>query len=141
MRKTKMERIEINGTSYPIRCDMNVLEEIQDERGISISQFEREMIGAVILRDEEGKPQINDDMTLKLIKGNPKIKTLMMALELFINEGLAIEAEEKGTKLKRVTESDLRRECDMSPEELSGILHKEFARCVAVKKKTSGQER
>jgi len=140
MRKTKMERIEIDGTSYPIRCDMNVLEEIQDERGISISQFEREMIGAVILRDSEGKPQINEDMTLKLVKGNPKIKTLMMALELFINEGLAIEAEESGKALKQVTEREMRIKCDMSPEELSRILHDEFARCVAVKKKSSKRE-
>lgn len=50
----KLKRILINGKTYPIKMDLNVLETIQNEYG-TINEFERDILGLKFAKDAEGR--------------------------------------------------------------------------------------
>lgn len=134
MREIKLNTIEIAGESYPIYCDLYVLEQIQER--MSLNQFERDLIGAVPEKDNNGKIKRKEDGTIKLVFDEYKIKSIMMALTLMINEGINIENEVNGKELEPVNEKYIMRVWQGSLAEVSKILHDEFNRCFEVKKNT-----
>lgn len=54
MREITLPTVTINGETYPIYCDLFVLSQIQEK--MDINDFERGIIGAEIVRDENGDP-------------------------------------------------------------------------------------
>ncbi len=135
MRKIEIDRIRINeNEEYPLYCDLYVLEQIQEKE--SISQFEREILGAEVQRDENGDPVHDENGRISLAFGQYNIKTMIRGLALMINEGLLIEAEQNGTDPESVSESYLARSWSGSLVELSNALHRAFDRCLVVKKKS-----
>ena len=59
MKEINLNKIEINGTEYPIYCDLNVLDLIQ-ENFESVNEFERGILGLVPLRDKDGELMRDD---------------------------------------------------------------------------------
>lgn len=81
MAKTFIKTLKVNDTvSYPLAFTLNVMEILQDEYG----SFEK--WGDLVEGKGKGK--------------EPSIKALIFGLREMINEGLDIEADEKGTEFK-----------------------------------------
>lgn len=128
----KLNTIDIGEKRYPILCDLNVLETLQDEFG-SISEFERKLIGLEYVMEDgkykytsEGKPE------MKLV--DPSLKAIRIALVEMVNEGIAYEAYQKGTTWEMVEEIDILAHCTMPYGDLSSLLHEEYKRCFETKK-------
>lgn len=137
MRKVEMKEIEIDGEKYPYYCDLFVLSKIQDR--MSLQEFERQVIGAVIVRTETGEPEYDKDGRIVLEFDHYVIDTLIMGLTLMINEGLQIKADEDGQQAQTVSEADIGRRLAMPLNELSDIVHEAFNRCFVVKKNITRQ--
>lgn len=129
----KLKRIIINGKTYPMKMDLNVLETIQNEYG-TINEFERDILGLKFAKDADGKQLFNDEGEPKMIIGETSIRAIKVALPAMINEGLEIEAEEAGKEFELVEESYIFRNCNVSYELLGKMIHEEFKRCFKVKK-------
>lgn len=119
----KLNHIELSGESYPIKCDLLVLEKIQDEYG-DLSDFENKLTGFVPDIDEYGEYVRNEEGLLVGKRKTPEIKTLRKMLIWMIEEGMEIEGEKN-----ELSEKEIMRKADMSPGELGQILHEEFNRC------------
>lgn len=119
----KLNYIELSGESYPIKCDLLVLEKIQDEYG-DLSDFENKLTGFVPDIDEYGEYVQNEEGLLVGKRKTPEIKILRKMLIWMIEEGMEIEGEKN-----ELSEKEIMRKADMSPGELGQILHEEFNRC------------
>ena len=119
----KLNHIELSGESYPIKCDLLVLEKIQDEYG-DLSDFENKLTGFVPDIDEYGEYVRNEEGLLVGKRKTPEIKILRKMLIWMIEEGMEIEGEKN-----ELREKEIMRKADMSPGELGQILHEEFNRC------------
>lgn len=133
MRKIELDTIEIDGEEYPIYCDLYVLSQIQER--MSLNDFERKIIGAKVIRNEDGTPQHDENGRIKLEFDEYDIHALTVGLTLMINEGLLIQSEQDGTEYKPLEEKDIARNCDLTPTELSSIVSSAFNRSVVSKKK------
>lgn len=119
----KVNYIELSGDRYPLKCDILVLEKIQEEYG-DLTEFENNLTGFVPKRDEEGEIVRNEEGFMVGVYGIPDAKTLRKTLMWMVQEGLEIE----GTQME-ITEVDIARKVDMSPVELGNILRDEFSKC------------
>lgn len=119
----KLNHIELSGESYPIKCDLLVLEKIQDEYG-DLSDFENKLTGFVPDIDEYGEYVRNEEGLLVGKRKTPEIKIMRKMLIWMIEEGMEIEGEKN-----ELSEKEIMRKADMSPGELGQILHEEFNRC------------
>lgn len=124
----KVEHIILSGQEYPIKCDLLVLEKIQEEYQ-DLNEFENRLTGFVPYRDEDGSIKRNADGYMIGTSETPDIKTLKKALFWMVQEGADIEAEETGKEPMQVSEKALFRSVDMPPRELGKMLRDEFARC------------
>lgn len=134
MRKIELPTIEINGETYPIYCDLFVMSQIQDK--MDLNDFERAIIGAEIIRDDEGNPVRNEKGRIKMEFGKYDINVLLMGLTFMINEGLLIDSEQSGKEYEPIEEKYIGRVCDMPLIELSNTVHEAFGRCLTPKKNT-----
>ena len=134
MKNIKLNRIEINGVNYPIYCDLNVLELIQDNF-TSVNQFERDLLGLTPLIDENGEIKRNEEGSILNSQGEPKIRAIVFGLYLMIREGQRIDTRQTGKEWDELSIDDIRELCAVPFGELSKILHDEFNRCFDVKKK------
>lgn len=143
MRKIELSKVEINGETYPIYCDLYVLSQIQER--MDINDFERGIIGAQIVRDENGNPDRDENGRIKLELGKYDINALIMGLTLMINEGLLIDSEQTGTDYEPVNEKYIGRVCDLPLIDLSNMIHENLIRCMTSKKnktrKTANRKR
>lgn len=119
----RVNYIELSGDKYPLKCDILVLEKIQEEYG-DLTEFENNLTGFVPKRDEEGELVRNEEGFMVGVYGIPDAKTLRKALMWMVQEGLEIE----GIKME-ITEVDIARKVDMSPVELGHVLRDEFSKC------------
>ena len=100
-----LNHINIAGTEYPIKCDLYVLECIQDKYG-AIEKFEKgirfreEVDGMVPKKNADGTPALDENGKEIMIPGkvweykDPDMKMLNHGLELMINEGIDIQNED-----------------------------------------------
>lgn len=132
--------IELSGDSYPYKCDMLVLEKIQEEYQ-DLSAFENALSGFVPEKNEDGSYKRNEEGYLIGTYEIPNLKILKKALCWMVAEGLAIEREENGEDEPQITERELMRRVDISPMELGKILQEEFGRCFKRKNEKTTQSR
>ncbi len=122
-----LTKIKIAGQEYPIKLDINVLEEIQEKYG-SVNQFEREILGIKNVEyNTEGKVENFESC-------EPSIKAIKTVLPLMINEGMKITADMENKEYTPVDAETIYRECDMDFNVLANIIHAEYRKCFAVKK-------
>lgn len=131
--------LELSGKKIPIKCDMCVLEKIQDTYG-NISRYEWELIGFHPSLDENGECTRNEEGNVIGAYEVPDIKLLNQALIWQANEGWDIE-EENGKEAQRLTDKQLLRAVDISPAELGRKLREEFARCFTIRKNEETTQR
>lgn len=129
----KLNRIMIGGTEYPVKIDLNVLEIIQEEYG-TINGFERDILGIRMLKDAEGNQLYEDDGSPRIEITEPSIRAIKLALPAMINEGLAIEADETGSRFAPVDKEQVFRTGGTDYETIAGMIHKEFKKCFETKK-------
>lgn len=123
--------IELSGEKYPIKCDLLVLEAIQEKFG-SIDAFENGIMIWEPKLDENGEPVIEDGK--EVMQGRiPDMKPLNEGLYLMVKEGETIRAEEAGEPQREITKEKIIRKVDMSPRELARLIHDEFYRCFYIK--------
>ena len=110
----KLNEIELQGKKYPIKCDLLVLEEIQNEFD-SLNEFEKGLI--TVEKIEEKKDEIEEALEEELGEGSeedpveklgeelekvqykvkfPDMKKVSAALFFMVNEGEEITAELEG---------------------------------------------
>ena len=86
--KDKINYFEVNGTKYPLCCNLNVLEAIQEKYGSMTTWGE-------IVENKAGK--------------EPKIKDLKYGFMVMINEAIDIENENLEEKRQLLTEKQVGR--------------------------------
>lgn len=96
----KLKYITLADGQYPIKCDLAVLEEAQEEYG-SLRIFEKELGG---LR-KTGK--VDDKGNTLYEKTEPSMKAVRFALVRMVNEGIDIENQIEKTKRKHIKEENL----------------------------------
>lgn len=127
----KLTYIEIGNKKYPIKCDLNVLESIQDQYG-SLSFFERELSGFRVVGKDENEKKIYE-------KVEPSMKAVKIAFNLMLNEGLEIENQlyEKGNRVPLSEEETGSLAFDINIFFLANELHREYIRCFESKNQKS----
>ena len=128
----KLNYIELSGELYPIKCDMLVLERIQDKYN-DISEFENGITGFQPKIGEDGLPERTEEGLIIGMSGVSNIKMLKDGLIWMIREGMDIEKEEGKEKQPELTDEQIMRKVDIPPKRLGKILHDEFKCCFARK--------
>lgn len=123
----KLNYIELSGKAYPIKCDILVLEKIQDKYG-DFSDFEDKLIGFTPLLDEEGEQVRNEEGLRMGTFATPDIEVLKDALFWMMEEGAEIK-KDSGEDAEPLEEKKILRGIDIPLSEVKDILHDEFSRC------------
>ncbi len=129
----KPNTIALSGNEYPIKCDMLVLEKVQEKYG-DLAKFEDKIRKFVPDKDEEGNLKRNEE---GLIIGHfeyPEISALIDLTYWCICEGMEIEGLEN-----ELSRNELMRMIDITPLELSEIMHSEYVGCFARKNPQTAQ--
>lgn len=131
----KLNEIELQGKKYPIKCDLLVLEEIQNEFD-SLDEFERGLV--TVEKIEEEKDEIEEALEEELGEEAQKVqykakfpdmKKVSAALFFMVNEGEEITAELEGRTPAKYTRKELARKVGDSVIRVANQLHEEFYRC------------
>lgn len=122
---SEMNKFSFRGDSFPIRCDLLVLEKIQDKIG-DIQLAEYEIKGF--------KPRIDADGVMDTSTGRwtiPNISLVIQALVWMMEEAKSVT----NGQYQIPSAQDLKQQDDYTISELSLIVYKEFSSCIAGKKK------
>lgn len=125
-----LNHITLSGEEYPIKCDLLVLEKIQEEFG-NVNDFENLILNWESV-EIDGEKQIKSKF--------PSARAVNFTLPLMINEGIEIENELTGQKRPPVNRKDIIRKVDMRLTEIAGLIHEEFAKCFKTKNVQTTQD-
>ena len=134
-----LNRITLSGVELPIKCDLIVLEKIQD-RYESITDFENLIYKFTPQLDEKGNPVIQDGAMIGTVATPPNLRALGDGLVWMVQEGLAI-ARDEGEDFPTYSAEQLKRMVDMPPYALSELVHGEFLAAFERKNSTTPQTR
>lgn len=124
----KPNTITLSGEEFPIKCDIVVLEKIQDVYG-SIMTFEKQIYTFVPQLDDKGDIVVDEDgMMIGNVVTPASITALLNALKWMVDEGCEI-LKDLGEPVPEYTPEKLKRMVDMPPYQLSEIVHDEFTKC------------
>lgn len=124
----KLNHVTLSGVEYPIKCDMLVLEQIQNEYG-SVAKFEREIISWEPVLYVNGDEGLKENGERKVTPKLPNVKAVNDALFWMITEGMEIEAVKKNEPCKALKREELLRCVDVPYMKLANLVHGEFYRC------------
>ncbi len=133
-----LNHITLSGEDYPIKCDLVVLENIQDEFG-AISEFEERLMPWTPKLDEKGKPIKKGEGKILYIGRIPDIKAVNAALYYMVKEGEEITADNEKRNPRPISRTRLIRKVDLTPVDIADKLHNEFLRCMNVKNEKTTQ--
>lgn len=136
----KLNTINLGGKKYPLLCDLNVLETLQDEFG-TVSEFERKLLGVRYVKDSEGNLTYDEDGNARMELVEPSIKAIKVALVEMVNEGIAYKAYSQGRSWEMIDELDVMVMCTIPYSDLANILHDEYKRCFLTKKSTPREKK
>lgn len=112
------------GIELPLKCNLNVLEEIQKEYG-SVGEFEKRIVSfREILKDGE----------VKRLPKEPDIGAVAFGLTLMVLEGMDIDREEHHIEHAPKTKRQLINMITRDFRALASDVHNELRRCFEVKK-------
>lgn len=126
-----MTKFEFRGDSFPIRCDLLVLEKIQDKVG-DIMDAENEIRGF--------KPRLDSDGVVDTTTGRwtiPSIGLVTQSLVWMMEEARSVT----NGQYQIPSVQDLKQQDDYTINELATIVYKEFSACIAGKKRRKSIER
>lgn len=136
----KLNTITLGGKKYPLLCDLNVLETLQDEFG-TVSEFERKLLGVRYVKNSEGDIVYDEEGNARMELVEPSIKAIKVALVEMVNEGIAYEAYSQGRSWEMIDELDVLVLCTIPYSDLANILHDEYKRCFLTKKSTPREKK
>mgnify|MGYP000354433948 CR=1 FL=1 len=122
---SEMNKFSFKGDSFPIRCDLLVLEKIQERVG-DIMDAENEIRGF--------KPRIDADGVVDTTTGRwtiPSISLVTQSLVWMMEEAREITNGQYAIPSVK----DLKQQTDYTIGEMATIVYKEFSSCIAGKKK------
>lgn len=122
---SEMTKFSFKGDSFPLRCDLLVLEKIQERVG-DIMDAENEIRGF--------KPRVDSDGVIDTTTGRwtiPSIGLVTQALVWMMEEARSIT----NGQYQIPSVQDLKQQDDYTIGELATIVYKEFSSCIAGKKK------
>lgn len=112
--------IELSGKSYPIKCDMIVLNKVQDKYG-DLDTFRFKLSGLIPILDDDGNITYDEDGTVRNNGiGVPDPRPVSDALVWMIQEGAAIAGDPEPD------EKDILRDVDIPLSQLKWIVHGEY---------------
>lgn len=120
-----MTKFSFRGDSFPLRCDLLVLEKIQNHVG-DIMDAENEIRGF--------KPRVDSDGVVDMTTGRwtiPSIGLVTQSLVWMMEEAREITNGQYSIPSVK----DLKQQDDYTISELATIVYKEFSSCIAGKKK------
>lgn len=120
-----MTKFSFRGDSFPLRCDLLVLEKIQERVG-DIMDAENMIRGF--------KPRVDSDGVVDTTTGRwtiPNISLVTQSLVWMLEEARTITNGQYSIP----TTTDLKQQDDYTIGELATIVYKEFSSCIAGKKK------
>lgn len=120
-----MNKFSFRGDSFPIRCDLLVLEKIQNHVG-DIMDAENEIRGF--------KPRVDSDGVVDTTTGRwtiPSIGLVTQSLVWMMEEAREITNGQYAIPSVK----DLKQQTDYTIGEMATIVYKEFSSCIAGKKK------
>lgn len=135
----ELKFIELSGEKYPVKCDLVVLEKIQDEFG-SLDVFEKKIYPWIPVLDEAGEKIRDENGNVETEFQMPDIPTVNTALFFMVNEGEEIEAEKEGREPRSYSRNEIARKVDISPVRLALKLHEEYYRCFELKNEKTTQD-
>nr|WP_302136802.1 hypothetical protein [uncultured Schaedlerella sp.] len=135
----ELKYIELSGEKYPVKCDMVVLEKIQNEFG-SLDKFETKIYPWVPILDAEGEKVRDEDGNVETEFQMPDIQTVNTALFFMVNEGEEIAAEKESREPHFYSRNEIARKVDISPVRLALKLHEEYYRCFELKNEKTTQD-
>lgn len=124
MFENDLKEFEFNGTAYPYKCDMLVLERIQTATG-DLVDAEDKLRGFV--------PKVDADGVIDRTEGRftmPDVKLVCQCMTWMVEEGIDIS----GKEIEPLTEKQLKQQDEYTLNELAVIAFREFEECVAGKK-------
>lgn len=122
---SEMTKFSFRGDSFPIRCDLLVLEKIQERVG-DIMDAENEIRGF--------KPRVDSDGVVDTTVGRwtiPSIGLVTQALVWMMEEARSVTNGQYA--IPSIT--DLKQQDDYTINELATIVYREFSSCIVGKKK------
>jgi len=122
-----MNKVQIGEREYPIKCDIEVLECLQDDFG-SLDTFEKSLQGIKEATNEDGSVKCDKDGNPMYIQGEPSLKVIRKTLAYMLHEGLEISGE----SVSADEVLSIIKFCD-NPFEISTILYKEYVDSLQVK--------
>lgn len=129
----RLKHFSVGKVKYPYKCDLLVLEKLQ-ETFWNIFDYEMELKGLELMKDEAGNTIYNEDGTPNFKSKHFSFKALNAILPLMVNEGLEIEAHQQGKDFTPVDDKEFIRSLVVNPYELHSLVVEEFNRCFATKK-------
>lgn len=135
----ELKFIELSGEKYPVKCDLVVLEKIQDEFG-SLDVFEKKIYTWIPVLDEAGEKIRDENGNVETEFQMPDIPTVNTALFFMVNEGEEIAAEKEGREPRSYSRNEIARKVDISPVSLALKLHTEYYRCFELKNEKTTQD-
>lgn len=114
-----------NDLEVPIKCDLYVLQEIQDKYG-TILEFEKQLLGISdsIEKNESGEEKVHTTFI------EPKPETIIFGLMSMVKEGYAVNRME----MPYTDERELIAMITRDYRTLARAIHEEFRNCFKTKK-------
>lgn len=83
--KVQTKTVVLAGKEYPIRCNINVLAEIQEQFD-TVSSFEMMITGLKVAQDEDGNAIMDEDGNLIFKRCDPSIRAIAAILPCMVME-------------------------------------------------------
>ena len=135
----KLNKVELGGKKFPIKCNINVLIAIQEEFE-TLNDFEQKILGMKPIKNPDGsfkmitRPDGTEAIDYKMTM--PSLKAVAYALPYMIHEGMD-QADEQGDKYPEDDYNALIKEADFNIIDTALIMYEEFKRCLTRKKSTT----
>ena len=102
----ELQYLELSGEKYPIKCDLIVLEKIQETYG-SLEKYELGLMPWVPIVDKNGNEVVDEETGKKKVRGKiPKVDMVNKSLIWMAEEGEAIAADQEKREVKKLTKRD-----------------------------------
>ena len=111
--------VKIGNKTYPIKCNIEVLMEIQDEYD-SISLFEMDILGFKLAHNVDGSVKRDDEGKPVLRKTEPKLSAIYKILPIMLKAGAKSDAE-----IPEISKDKI----NFDYIAVATAMHNEFERC------------
>lgn len=125
------EEVTLAGVTYPIRCNINVLIEIQDRYG-ALEDFEMKLAGIEIMKDKDGRPVRDDKGDIKFTRRQPSLRAVRDILPFMLSEAQCGDYD---------TAVDAVRNMEFDHYGVAAAMHKEYSKCFERKNQQSAKAR